>query len=86
MTKVPISEARDRLPDLANRAALRGERTVIERRGKRLCAVVPIEDLDLLEAAEDAHWLAEVRKARAALKRRGEQPVPWEQAKAELDL
>lgn len=86
MTNIPISEARDRLSDLANRAALLGERTVIERRGKRVCAVVPIEDLELLEAAEDAYWLREVAKSRAEMKRRGEQPVDWQQAKAELDL
>ena len=86
MTKLPISKARDRLPELADRAALRGERTVIERRGKMLCAVVPIEDLELIEAAEDAHWVREIRKTRAEMKRRGEKPVPWEQAKTELDL
>jgi len=85
MTKLPISEARDHLPDLANRAALRGDRIIIERRGKALCAVVPLEDLELLEAAEDAHWAEEVRKARADMKRRGEQPIAWDRAKADLD-
>ncbi len=86
MTRMPISEAREKLPELASRAALRGERTVIERRGKQLCALVPMADLALLEAAENAHWLKQAQQARAAMKRRGERPVPWAQAKTDLDL
>ncbi len=41
----PISDARDHLADLGNRVA---------PRGKRLFALVPIEDLERLEQLEDA--------------------------------
>lgn len=82
MSDLPISEARDHLSDLVNRAAYRGDRVYLTRRGKRLAALVPAEVLDDLEAAEDAVDLAEAAKARAE----GGDPVPLEQVKAELGL
>ena len=48
MTTIPISEAREHLADLGNRVALRGERVIVERRGKNLFALVPVEDVELL--------------------------------------
>ena len=48
MTSIPITEAREHLADLGNRVALRGERVVVERRGKNLFALVPMEDMDLV--------------------------------------
>ncbi len=53
MDSIPISEARENLAELGNRAALRGERFMIERRGKNLFALVSAEDLELLERLED---------------------------------
>ena len=40
-------EMRQRLGDLLNRVALRHDQFVIERKGKPLAAMVPIERLDL---------------------------------------
>lgn len=62
MANVPISEARERLADLGNRVAFRGERVVVERRGKELFALVPIEDVELLERIEDEMDLAAIRR------------------------
>ncbi|HUT56545.1 MAG TPA: type II toxin-antitoxin system Phd/YefM family antitoxin [Phycisphaerae bacterium] len=62
MVNVPISEARERLADLGNRVALRGERVVVERRGKDLFALVPVEDMELLERIEDEMDLAAIRR------------------------
>jgi len=62
MVNVPISEARERLADLGNRVALRGERVVVERRGKDLFALVPVEDVELLERIEDEMDLAAIRR------------------------
>jgi prevent-host-death family protein len=53
MTSIPISDARDHLADLGNEVSIKGERIIIERRGKNLFAMVPIEDLELLERLED---------------------------------
>lgn len=38
--EMPISEARDKLADVVNRAAYTGEPTYITRRGRRLAAIV----------------------------------------------
>ena len=61
ITTLPISDARDHLADLGNRVSLRGERIVIERRGKNLFALVPVEDLELLERMEDEMDLQAIR-------------------------
>lgn len=62
MTTLSISEARENLADLGNRVALRGERIVIVRRGRDLFALVPVEDLELLERLEDAMDLETIRE------------------------
>jgi mRNA interferase RelE/StbE len=53
MTVFSVVEARKRFPELMNRAFYAGDRAVIERHGKKLAAVVSIEDLELLQALED---------------------------------
>ena len=75
MTTLPISEAREQLADLGNRAALRGERIIVERRGKHLFAIVPVEDLELLERLEDEMDLELIRQ------RMAEPGIPWEKVK-----
>jgi len=59
---IPISEAREILAELGNRAALRGERFMIERRGKNLFALVSVEDMELLERLEDEMDLEAVKE------------------------
>ncbi len=81
MTKVSTVEARERFSDIINRAAFGKERVVLTRRGKELAAVVPIEDMKLLEELEDR---LDVEAARQALKEEG--TIPWEKVKAELGL
>jgi len=80
MPALPISQVRDHLGDLGNIVALRGDRIVIERRGKDLCALVSIEDLSLLEQLEDKLDLETLRD------RMGEPTTPWEQVRKELGL
>jgi len=82
MTSIPISEAREHLADLGNRVALRGERLVIERRGKNLFALVSMEDVELLERLEDE---ADIHLARKAMKEKGPN-IPWEKVKKDLGL
>jgi prevent-host-death family protein len=48
MTRLTISKAKVELTDIVNRAA-QAKRTVLSGRGKGIAAVVPIEDLRLLE-------------------------------------
>jgi prevent-host-death family protein len=60
-----------------NRAAFGGERVVIQRHGKPIAAVVPIEDLRLIEEMEDK---ADIAAARRARKEKGR--IPWSELKA----
>jgi prevent-host-death family protein len=49
VTRITVSKAQAELSDVVDRAAKAKERTVLSRRGKGVAAVVPIEDLRLLE-------------------------------------
>ena len=57
--------------------------TLSEERAARVVSL--IEDLAELEARENADDLAAAREALADIAA-GEQPVPWEKLKAELDV
>ena len=81
MSKVSTVEARDQLSTIINRVAFGKERVVLTRRGKELAAVVPIEDVKLLEELEDR---LDLEVAREALKEEG--TIAWEKVKAELGL
>ena len=84
MSEHRISEAREAFSSTINRVAFGGERVVLTRHGRRVAAVVPIEDLDLLESLEDARDLDEVR---AALDdRANRERIGWEELKTQLGL
>jgi prevent-host-death family protein len=76
--------AREQLSTVINRAAFGKERVVLTRRGKEVAAVVPIEDVKLLEELEDRIDLEEARAALAEAKSKG--TIPWEKIKADLGL
>ncbi len=75
------AKARQSFSDILNRAAFGKERVVIERRGKRLAAVVPMEDLELLERLEER---IDVEDARVRMRERG--GASWAKVKKELGL
>ncbi len=81
---VGVSEARETFAELVNRAAYGHERVLVARRGRPIAAIVPIEDVELLERVEDEFDL------RAALDALADPenavPIPWEQVKTELGL
>ncbi len=64
MTSVAITEARDELADLVNRATYGGERVILTRRGRPIAAIISAEDLAFFEALEDA---SDARAVDAAL-------------------
>ena len=80
-TKETAARARRSFSDIVNRAAYGKERVVIERRGKRLAAVVPLEDLDLLEDLENR---VDLEDARRRLKEKGS--TAWAKVKRDLGL
>jgi prevent-host-death family protein len=81
---VSTREARENFSDVVNRAAYGKERVILTRRGKPVVAVVPMADMELLEALEDK---IDLEDALAALKEAEEQgTVPLEDLKRELGL
>lgn len=78
--KITTSTARTEFADILNRAAYAGERVILHRHNKPVAAVVPIEDLEILEQIEDRADLEEVRK------RLKEPTVPWSKIKKDLGL
>ena len=80
MARIAASEAREKFATILNEVAFGGERVLLHRHGKDVAAVVPIEDLELLEALEDK---MDLETARRALAEKGSR-VKWEQLKKEL--
>ena len=81
MAHLTISDARQRLADTVNRVAYTRERIILQKRGKSVAALVPIEDLELLEQIEDR---LDLEAAREALKEPGE--LPYEEVRRRLGL
>ncbi len=84
MGQVNTVDARAQFSEIINRAAFGKERMILTRRGKEIVAVVPIEDVKLLEALEDKMDLEEAREALAEAKKKG--TISWEKMKRELGL
>ncbi len=84
MSERRISEARESFSTTVNRVAFGGERVTLTRHGRPVAAVVPIADLELLEALEDAHDLDDVRAALADPANRDR--IGWEELKTRLAL
>jgi prevent-host-death family protein len=77
-----ISDARDHLGEIVSKAEHARERIVLTRHGRAVAAVISIEDLRELEAAEDEADLAAARAALAA----GEPRVSHRVVMAEFGL
>ena len=84
MARLAASKVREGFSDTINRVAYGRERVILHRRGKEVAAVVPMEDLKLLEAIEDRIDLDEARKSLAHGRKHG--TIPWEKVKAGLGL
>lgn len=62
-----LSEARGDLAQLVERVHHRLERVCITKYGRRVAALVPLEDLELLERLEDHIDIEDARKALSEL-------------------
>ncbi len=82
MTRIAASDARSEFAEIVNKVAFGGERIRLHRHGKDVAALVPIEDLRLIEDLEDKMDLDE---ARAALAEKAPR-VAWKRLKKELGL
>jgi prevent-host-death family protein len=84
MGQVNTVDARAQFSEIINRAAFGKERITLTRRGKEIVAVVPIEDVRLLEQLEDKIDLDAARAALAESKKKG--TVYWDKIKKELGI
>ena len=82
MTKISTAEARNDFADVINRASFGKERFVLTRRGKKLVAIIPVEDLELLEEMEDR---IDFEAAKAAMAESDER-VSYQDLRRELGL
>src|SRR5262245_25863795 len=82
MSKVAVIDARKDLADILNRAAYGKERVVLTRRGKDVAAIVPMDDLNMLEAIEDHMDLAESKKILERVRAGSERSLSIDEVKA----
>lgn len=79
-------ELRQSLAEVLNRAEYQGERIIIHRRGRDAAALIPVEDLRLLERLlEEAEDRIDAEAARAALAESDER-LPHSRVRRRLGL
>jgi prevent-host-death family protein len=84
--EVSTVEIRERLSELINQVAFGKHRLTLTRRKKPLVAIVPIEDLELLEKIEDNLDLLVAMKELEAYQQEGAKSEPWEKVKQKAGL
>ena len=82
--RASATKVREQFSDTLNRVAYKRDRVLLERHGKIVAAMIPVEDFELLEELEDRLDLEEARAALAEAKLEGTRP--WEKIKAALGL
>ena len=86
MTRKGASEVRSDFSGTLERVAKRRHRIVLQKHGKDVAVLVPMEDLAMLEELEDKLDVLDALRAEAEAAAKGEKPIPWEKAKSELSL
>ena len=87
MTRISVAEARRDFADVLNRAAYGHERIMITRRDSEVAAIVPIEELRLLDVLLERYEAeADLAEARETLLEAREHSIAWNHLKRELDL
>lgn len=83
MTRMGAKELRKEMSDALNRVAYGGERIVVERRGKEVAVLVPVEDAAVLERLEEQIDLEEAKRVLGDPK---EKPIPYRKVRKALGL
>ena len=85
MLDLPVSVACSQLDEIVDDASARHEPVFLTRRGRRVAAVIDVEDLErLTQAAEDLADIEVVDAARAEIAEHG--TIPWDEVKDDLGL
>lgn len=72
---ISVSHARREMSELVNRVAYGKERIYFTSHEKKLVALVPIEDVETLEAMEDAEDIYEAELALKEIEEKGSIPM-----------
>ena len=84
MKEVTTAEARKNMAELLNRAAYGKERFVVTRHGKELVAIVPLEEVTLLDRLRSLLSKKDLEAALAAIDESGTRS--WDEVRRDLDL
>lgn len=84
MEEITTAEARKRMADLVNRAAYGKERFVVTRHGNPLVAIVPLEELTLLDRLRSLLAKKDFEAAVAEMEAAGTRS--WDEVRRDLDL
>ena len=83
---VTAEDAKKHFAEMLERAATSKERVIVTRGGKRVAALVPVEDVEFLEELEDKLDAEDLRLAREEWLRGGRRSKPFDQIVQELRL
>ena len=75
MASVSVSHARRDMSELVNRVAYGKERIYFTSHDKKIVALVPIEDVETLEALENAEDIREAELALKEVEKKGSIPI-----------
>ena len=88
MTTITAEQARNAFSELVSHTAFSKDRVVVTRNGKKMVAIIPLEDLMLLEniidRLEDDIDADDIRAALSEI--RDGKTLPWEQVKSDIGL
>jgi prevent-host-death family protein len=84
MEEITTAEARKNLAELLNRAAYAKERFVVTRHGKELVAIVPLEDVTLLDRLRALVSKKDFEAALQEIENAGTRS--WDEVRRELHL
>jgi prevent-host-death family protein len=84
MKRITTAEARNQMADLLNRAAYGKERFVVTRHGKDLVAIVPLEEVTLLDRLRALLSRKDFAAALAEMDERGTRA--WDEVRRELEI
>ena len=86
MTRLAVSKACEDFSATLSRVAEKGERIVLHRDGKNIAALIPVQDLTLLEELEDRLDAEDLRAAKEEWEREGRQTTPLDGVVKELGI
>jgi prevent-host-death family protein len=86
MARLAVSKAHEAFSGTIDRVAKKKQRIVLQRRGKDVAALIPLEDLALLEELEDRQDLEDFRAAKEEWEREGRQTTSLDEVVKELGI